>query len=60
MEVLWKTVTGILNRILAATIQLHDTLHILRTGRGTGNDYLESNLIQQMMAMRGGYFMRYF
>ena len=52
VEVLWKTVTGIPNFRLMAVIQFHETLHCLRMGRGTGTDYLEYKLLQQMIAMR--------
>ena len=52
MEVLWKTVVGILNRCLMALIQFHNTLHGLRTGRGTSTTSLEANLLQTMRAMK--------
>lgn len=52
VEVLWETVTGILNRRLTAAIQFHNTLHGFRTVRGTGTAYLESKMLQQLMAMR--------
>ena len=46
VEVLWKMVTGILNRRREAAIQFHNTLHGFRTGRGTGTTSLESKLLQ--------------
>ena len=52
MEVLWKTVTRIMNCRLMAAIQFHYTLHGFRMGRGTGTAPLEANLPQQWMAMR--------
>ena len=52
VEVMWKTVTGILNRRLAAAIKLYEMLHGFRMGRGTGTASLEANLIQHLMAMR--------
>ena len=52
VEVLWKTVTGILNCRLTKGIQFHDTLHGFFTGRGTGTASLEANLPQQLMDMR--------
>ena len=52
VEVLWKTVMGILNRQLTAMIKFHDTLHRFRTSRGTSTDSLKSNLLQQLTAMR--------
>ena len=36
---------------MMALIQFHDTLHGFRTGRGTGNAFLEANLIQQLTNM---------
>ena len=52
MEVLWKTVTGIVNHHLTAAIEFHDTLHILCTGRSMGIDSLKAKLIHHLMAMR--------
>ena len=52
VEVLWKTVMGILNFHVTAVIQLHDTLHGFRTVRSTGTIFLEVNLLQQMKAMK--------
>ena len=52
VEVLWKTVPGILNRCLTTAIQFHDTLHGFRTGRGTGSASLQDKLLQQLMDLR--------
>ena len=52
VDVLWKTVRGILNRCLTAAIQFHGTLHGFRTGRGTGTASLEAKLIHQMTLIR--------
>ena len=52
LEVLWKTVTGNMNRCLMMEIQFQDTIHCFCTGRGMGNDSLESNLLQELMAIR--------
>ena len=52
MEVLWKTVTGILNYQLTAAIHLHDTLHELCTKRGTETTSLETKLLHQLMDIR--------
>ena len=52
VEVMWKTVTRILNRRLAAAIKLYEMLHRFRMGRGTGTVSLEANLKQRLMAMR--------
>ena len=51
VEVLWKTVMGIMNFHLTAATQFHDTLHGFHTRRGTRTASLESNLIQQVTAM---------
>ena len=52
MEVLWKTVMGIVNLHLMAAIQFHDTLHILCTVRSMGTDSLKSILLHHLMALR--------
>ena len=52
MEVLWKTVTGILNLCLEAVIQFHNILHRFITDRGTGIAYLYAKLPKQLMGMR--------
>ena len=44
--------TGILNCRLMAVIQFHENFRGFCMGRGTGTAYLESKLLQQMMAMR--------
>ena len=52
MEVLWKTVTVILNLCLEAVIQFHNILHRFLTDRGTGIAYLYAKLPKQLMDMR--------
>ena len=52
MEVLWNTVTVILNLHLMMVIQFHDTLHVLHTDKGTGPSSLGDKLLQHPMAMR--------
>ena len=52
MEVMWNTVTGILNLHLMSEIKFHNTLHGFYMGRGTGDASLESKLLQQLMDMR--------
>ena len=42
----------ILHRRLTTGLQLHDTLHRFREGRGTGTSTLEAKLLQQLAAMR--------
>ena len=43
VEVLWKTVTSLLNHRLTTAINFHDVLHQFCTGRGTGNADLEAS-----------------
>ena len=52
VEVLWKTVMGILNCRLISEIQCYDTLHGFRTGKGARNASLEAKLIQYHMGTR--------
>ena len=52
VEVIWKLLTIILHRRLTTGIKLHDVLHRLREGRGTGTATLEAKLLQQLAAMR--------
>ena len=48
---MWKVV-AILHRRLTTAITYHDFLHGFRAGRGTGTATLESELLQQLAAMR--------
>ena len=52
VEVLWKTVVGLLNQQFTAAITFHDFLHGFRMGRGMGTITLEVKLIHQLRAMR--------
>ena len=52
VEVLKKTVMGVVNRHLMAEIQFHDTLHIFCTGRIMGADSVKVKLLHQLMALR--------
>ena len=52
VEILWKTVTRILNHRLTAAIQFHSTLHGFCTGRVTGTASLEANLLQELLDLR--------
>ena len=52
VEVLWKTMTGILNLGLAEAIHFHNCLHGFHMGRGTGYAYLEAKLVQELMDLR--------
>ena len=45
VEVLWKTVTSLLNQRLMEAIKFHDVLHRFRAGRGTGTAALEAKLL---------------
>ena len=46
IEVLWISVTILLNRRFTAVISYHDALHSFRAGRGTGTTALETKLLQ--------------
>ena len=52
VEVLWKTITSLLNLPIAAAISFHDTLHGFWAGRGMGTANFEAKLLQQLTAMR--------
>ena len=52
LEVLWKEISGIINRQILSYIQFHDALHGFRAGRGTGAATLEIKLLQNLVAMR--------
>ena len=45
VELMWKTVTGILNFRLTAVIRFHNTLHGLCTGRGARTASPKAKLI---------------
>ena len=52
VEVLWKTGTVILNLHLGTVIAFHNVLHGFHNKRGIGNNSIEANVLQNMMAMR--------
>ena len=52
MEVIWKTVTVILNQRLGMAITFPEVLHGFRSGRGAGTASLKAKLIQQLTAMK--------
>ena len=52
VEVAWKAVAVILNFCFAASITYYESLHGLRSGRGTGTASLEVKMLQKVMAMR--------
>ena len=55
LEVLCKTVTGLLNRHFTSAICFHDVLHGFQAGRGTSTVTLKANLIQQFTAIRSDF-----
>ena len=52
IEFLWKTIPGLINRIIGAPVIYHDNLHRFKAGRVTGTAYLEIKLPHKVMAMR--------
>ena len=52
VEILWKATNSIINRRLTTAVKYRNSLHGLRTGRGTGTDTLEANMIHQLTDMR--------
>ena len=52
VEVLWKMVSGIINRRVGTEVRFHGVLHGLRAGRGTRPNSLKAKLTQKLMAMR--------
>ena len=52
VEVIWKTVQGIINRCLATAIQFHNMLYRFCIDRGTMTAFLKSKLLQKLMDMR--------
>ena len=51
VEVLWKTVTGLLNRRFTSAIRFYDVFHGFRAGCGTRTTTPGAKLLQQLMAM---------
>ena len=60
MELLWKTVTGILNWNFTLIIGFNETLHWFQAGRGTGTTSLESKLPQQLKEIREAVLYEFF
>ena len=52
VEVIWNTISSLLNHWLAVAITYHDVLHRFQSGRGTGTANLKDKLLQQLTAMR--------
>ena len=52
VDVLWKAISGIINRRISSSIQFHDALHGFCAGRGMDTATLEANILQQIISMR--------
>ena len=52
VEVLWKSISGIINFRILSSIQFHDAVHGFHAGRGTGTTTLKTKLIQNLIVMR--------
>ena len=48
VEVTWKVCAAVVNGRLKRGVVLHDAIHGLRGGWGTGTATLESNMVQQL------------
>ena len=51
VEVLWKSLFGVINWRFGGAVQFHDVLHGFRVSWGAGTASLEANLLQQLMVM---------
>ena len=60
VEVLWKTITGLLNQSSTFSIEFHDVLHRFRTRSGTGNASLKAKLLQYLMVAKDAVFCEIF
>ena len=49
LEVLWKLVGSIIEKLIKTKVKFHDTLHGFRTSRGTGTAVMEVKLLQKLM-----------
>ena len=52
LEVMCKSVSGVVNCCIEAAVYFHNTLHNFRGGRVTETASLEVNFIQQLIATR--------
>ena len=52
VEVLWKTVPGVINCNIGLVFQFHDVLHGLWAVRCTRTAFLEAKMLQQLMEIR--------
>ena len=51
-KVLWKAFPRVINRRIGAAVQLHDTMHGFRTGRGAGIASLKNKLPHKLTKIR--------
>ena len=51
VEMMWKLVAAILNRLLKASIFFNNFLYRFRAGRGTGTTTLKAKLLQKLEAL---------
>ena len=54
VKVLWKSLSGVVNRQIGDAKIFHGILHGLQLGQGVGTASLETNLLQNLTAMGGG------
>ena len=52
VDVLWKTVTGLLNCLFTLAIQFHDVIHVFKAGHRMGTSSLKAKMLQQFTATR--------
>ena len=52
VAILWKTMLGIINRRVGTVFRFHYKLHWFCKGWGSGDAYLESKMLQQVMLVR--------
>ena len=52
VKVLWKAISGIINRQLLSSIQFYDVLREFCAGRGMGTATLKVKLLQNLITMR--------
>ena len=60
MEVLWKTVSVVINHHIGAELNNHNVIHGLREGLGTGNSSLKSKMLQQLKTIREEFLYKIF
>ena len=52
VEILWKAISGIINRRLLSSVQFHNPLRGFRAWRGMGTATFQSKLLQKLIGMR--------